>query len=56
MWIYLDDEDCEDMIHQEIDTKGHPTGKERIIIPAFDLHIREAWDGNGKDRVTTFVY
>ena len=39
MWIDLDDEDCKDMIHQELDTKGHPTEKERIIVPAFDLHV-----------------
>ena len=26
MWIDLDDEDCKDMIHQEIDSKGQPSG------------------------------
>ena len=44
------------MIHQELDRKGQPTGKERIIIPAFDLHSREVGDVNRKDRVATFVY
>ena len=56
MWIDLDDEDCKDMIHQDLDTEGKPTGKVRILIPAFDLHSREVGDGNGKDRVTTFAY
>lgn len=56
MWIDLDDEDSQDMIHQELDTKGHPTGKERIIIPTFDLHSRKVGDGTGKDRVTMFAY
>ena len=49
MWIELDDDDCKDMIHQNLDTEGKPTGKVRILIPAFDLHSREVGDGNGKD-------
>ena len=49
MWIDLDDDDCKDMIHQNLDTEGKPTGKVRILIPAFDLHSREVGDGNGKD-------
>ena len=56
MWIDLDDEDCKVMIYQELDTKGHPTRAERVIIPAFNLHSCEVGDGNGKDRVTTFAY
>ena len=40
------------MIHQALDSKGQSSGKERIIIPAFDLHSREVGDYNGKDRVT----
>ena len=44
------------MIHQDLDTEGKPTGKVWIFIPAFYLHSREVGDGNGKDRVTTFVY
>ena len=48
MWIDLDDKDCKQMIHQEIDTNGHPTGKERITIPTFDLHSHDVGDGNGK--------
>ena len=56
IWINLDDEDCKYMIHHEIDSKGQSSGKERIIIAAFDLHSREVGDGNGKDRVTTFAY
>ena len=56
MWIDLEDEDCKDMIHQDLDTEGKPTGKVRILISVFDLHSREVGDGNGKDRVTTFAY
>ena len=56
MWIDLDDEDCKVMIYQELDTKGHPTRTERIIIPAFNLHSCEVGNGNGKDWVTTFAY
>ena len=56
MWIDLDDEGCKNIIRQEINSKGQPSGKERIIIHALDLHSREVGDGNGKDRVTTFVY
>ena len=44
------------MIHQDLYTEGKPTGKVRILIPAFVLHNREVGDGNGKDRVTTFSY
>ena len=56
MWIDLDDEDFKYITHQEIDSKRQFTGKERIIIPSFDLHSREVGSGNGKDRVTIFAY
>ena len=41
MWIDLNDEDCKDMIHQELDTEEIPTEKKRIVIHALDLHNRE---------------
>ena len=56
IWIDIDDKDSRDMIHHDLDSKGTPIGKERIIIPTFDLYSREVDDSNGKDRLVTFVY
>ena len=44
------------MIHQIKDSTGKLTGKQKIIIPAFDLYNKEVGDGNGNERVTTFAY
>ena len=31
-------------------------GKQRIVLPAFDLHNKEVGHGNGMQRVTTIAY
>ena len=36
MWIDLNDEESAPMIHQIKDSAGKPTGKQKIIIHAFD--------------------
>ena len=56
MWIDLDDEESAPMVHQIKDSSGKLTGKQKIIIPAFDLYSKEVGDGNGNERVTTFAY
>ena len=56
MWINLDAEVSQYMIHQDMDSKWQSTGKERIISPSFDIYGREVGNGNAKDRVTTFAY
>ena len=30
--------------------------QQKIVIPAFDLYIKEVGDGNGNERVTTYAY
>jgi len=56
MWIDLDDEESASMIHQIKDSKGKLTGKQKIIIPAFNLYSKKVGDGNGNGRVKTFAY
>ena len=56
MWIDLDDEESAPLIHQIKDNKGNPTGKQKNVIPDFDLYSKEIGDGNGNERVTTFAY
>ena len=40
MWIYVEDEQTKDMLVEIKDNKGNPTGKQRILIPAFNRHQR----------------
>ena len=47
MWIDLDDEESAPLIHQIQNNKRNPTGQQKIVIPAFDLYIKEVGDGNG---------
>ena len=56
MWIYLNDEESAPMIHQIKDSSGKETRQQKIVIPAFDLYSKEIGDGNGNERITTFVY
>ena len=56
MWIDLDDEENAPLIYQIKDNKGKPTGKQKNLIPVFDLYSKELGDGNGNERVTTFAY
>ena len=56
MWTDLDDEENAPMIHQIKDSTGKPTGKQILVIPAFDLYSKEGGDGIGNERVTTFAY
>ena len=56
MWIDLDAEVSQYMIHQDMDSKWQSTCKERIIIPSFDIYGRKVGNVNAKDRVTTFTY
>ena len=56
MWVDLDDEECAPLIHQIKDSSGNNTGKQKIVIPAYDLYGKEIGDGNENDRVTTYAY
>ena len=35
---------------------GNPTGKEHIVIPAFDLYSKEIGECSGPNRIATFAY
>ena len=54
MWFNVDDEESAPMIIQIEDSAGKFTGKQRIVIPTFDLYSKEVGDSNGKKKVTTF--
>ena len=41
MWTDLDDEESAPMIHQIKDSTGKPTGKQILVIPAFDLYSKK---------------
>ena len=56
MWIDLNDEESAPMIHQVKDSSGKETGQQKIVIPTFDLYSKKIGDGNGHERITTFVY
>ena len=38
------------------DSEGEPTGKQRILIPAFNIYSKEVSDGTGMKRITIFAY
>ena len=44
------------MLHEIKDTVDQPAGKQRIVIPVFDLYSKEVGTGSGPNRVTTFTY
>ena len=44
------------MIHQIKDSSGKNTGRQKIVISAFDLYSKEIGDGNENERVTTYAY
>ena len=56
MWIDIEDKECQQMIHEVKDKDGNPTGKQKIVIPAFDLYSKEVGEGQGYDRITTLAY
>ena len=56
MWVDLDDEESASLIHQINDNRVKSLGQQKIVIPAFDLCSKEVGDGNGNERVKTFVY
>ena len=40
MWIDIEDKECQQMIHEVKDKEGNPTGKQKIVIPAFYLYSK----------------
>ena len=56
MWIDLDDEISQPIIHEIKDKDDIPTGKQRIVIPAFDLYNKELGEGSGPNKITKFAY
>ena len=56
MWIDLEDNETEKIMHPILVTKGKPTGSERIVLPAFDLDSKNIDHGNGDQRIITFAY
>ena len=56
MWIDLDNEEIKSMLIDMTDNEGKATGKQRIVIPSFDLYSKEIDDSIGNSRLTTFAY
>ena len=56
MWIDLEDNETKKIMYPILDTKGKPTGSERIVLPAFDLYSKNIGHGNGDQRISTFAY
>ena len=56
MWIDIEDEQTKDMLVDIKDNEGNPIGKQRIMIPAFDIYSKEVDESLGRNRVTTFTY
>ena len=56
MWIDIEDTECQQMIHEVKDKEDNPTGKQKIVIPAFDLYSKEVGEGQGYDCITTLAY
>ena len=56
MWIDIDDKENESLVKKVMEKDGSWKGKQRIVLPAFDLHNKEEGHGNGIQRVTTIVY
>ena len=56
MWINLEDKEYQQMIHEVKDKEGNTTGKQKIVIPAFDLYSKKVGERQGYDRITTLVY
>ena len=44
------------MIHEVKDKEGNPIGKQKKLIPAFDLYSKEVGEGQGYYRITTLAY
>ena len=56
MWIDLEDNETKKIMYPILDSKGKPTGSERIKFPAFDPYSKNIGHGNGDQRISTFVY
>ena len=56
MWIDIEDEQTKDTLVDIKDNEGNPIGKQRIMIPAFDIYFKEVDESLGRNRVTTFTY
>ena len=56
MWIDLNAEDSQEIIHHALDLERNPTEKKRTIIPVFDLYSREVGGDSSNDMVITFAY
>ena len=56
MWTDLEDNETKKIMYPILDSKGKPTGSERIILPAFDLYSKNIGHGNGDQRISTFAH
>ena len=56
MLIDLENEESKPMLIDISDNEGKPTGKQRIVISALYLYIKEVGDDTGHKRIITFAY
>ena len=58
LWIVIPATSLEiqSMHHKIKDKDDQPTGRQRIVIPSFDLYIKEVGVGSRPNRITIFAY
>ena len=56
MWINLDDKISQPIFHDIKDKNGQLTGKQRILIPVFELYSKDVGTCRRSNRITKFVY
>ena len=50
MWIDIEYVQSKDILIDIKDADGNLTGKQLIVIPAFDIYSKEVGEGQGRDR------
>ena len=56
MWINLEDKECQQMIHEVNDKEDNSTGKQKLMIPVFDLYSKEVGEEQEYDCITILAY
>lgn len=58
LWIVIPatSSEIQSMLHKIKDKDDQPTGRQRTVIPSFDLYIKEVGVGSRPNRITIFAY
>lgn len=56
MWIDLEEEESRPISHKFNNSDGIWSNKNRIVIPVFDLYIKEMRNKNETDSLPTYIY